>query len=148
MGLGPRSLHGRQRLRRTDLVRLRLEDRVPPLISTSLHLNSELLGTVLEARVLVERWRRHCNTIRPHSSLGHRSPAPEAIQPWLKHPRLSHANWSRYPGQVSPSGRRVGRAAPRRPGPLPPHSAHGDADPPPVPKGCGHGRVSRRRLPQ
>jgi putative transposase len=33
-----------------------------------------------ELRVLAERWRVHYNTIRPHSSLGYRSPAPEA---WL-----------------------------------------------------------------
>jgi hypothetical protein len=41
----------------------------------------ELRSTLLEARVLVERWRRHYNTVRPHSSLGYRPPAPEAIQP-------------------------------------------------------------------
>jgi len=45
-------------------------------------LNVELLDTVLEARVLLERWRRHYNTVRPHSSLEYRPPAPEAIQPW------------------------------------------------------------------
>ena len=45
-------------------------------------LNGELLDTLLEARVLVERWRRHYNTVRPHSSLGYRPPAPEAIQPY------------------------------------------------------------------
>jgi len=33
--------------------------------------------TLLEAQVLVERWRRHYNTIRPHSSLGYKPPAPE-----------------------------------------------------------------------
>jgi putative transposase len=31
--------------------------------------------------VLAERWRVHYNTIRPHSSLGYKSPAPEAWQP-------------------------------------------------------------------
>jgi hypothetical protein len=31
-----------------------------------------------EIRVLAERWRVHYNTIRPHSSLGYRPPAPEA----------------------------------------------------------------------
>lgn len=44
-------------------------------------LNGELFDTLLEARVLVERWRRHYNTVRPHSALGYRPPAPEAIQP-------------------------------------------------------------------
>jgi hypothetical protein len=31
-----------------------------------------------EIRVLAERWRVHYNTVRPHSSLGYRPPAPEA----------------------------------------------------------------------
>ncbi|MBL9164763.1 MAG: transposase [Planctomycetaceae bacterium] len=37
--------------------------------------------TLLEAEVLIDRWRRHVNAVRPHSSLGYRDPAPEAIQP-------------------------------------------------------------------
>ncbi len=41
-------------------------------------LNSELFDTLLEARVLVERWRRAYNAVRPHSALGYRPPAPEA----------------------------------------------------------------------
>jgi transposase InsO family protein len=40
-------------------------------------LNGEVFDTVTEARVLTERWRRHYNTMRPHSSLGYRPPAPE-----------------------------------------------------------------------
>ena len=43
--------------------------------------NGELFDTLLEAKVLVERWRGHYNTVRPHSSLGYQPPAPEAIQP-------------------------------------------------------------------
>jgi putative transposase len=46
-------------------------------------LNGELFDTLLEAKVLVECWRRHFNTVRPHSSLGYQPPAPEAIQPHL-----------------------------------------------------------------
>ena len=42
-------------------------------------LNVELFDTLLEARVLTERWRRHYNGVRPHSSLGYRPPAPEAV---------------------------------------------------------------------
>jgi transposase InsO family protein len=45
-------------------------------------LDGELFDTLREAQVLVERWRRHYNTVRPHSSLGYRPPAPAAIQPW------------------------------------------------------------------
>ena len=43
-------------------------------------LNGEIFYTLKEAQVLIERWRRHYNTIRPHSALGYRPPAPEAIQ--------------------------------------------------------------------
>jgi putative transposase len=45
-------------------------------------LEREIFDTLLEAKVLIERWRREYNTIRPHSSLGYRPPAPEATQPW------------------------------------------------------------------
>jgi len=39
-------------------------------------LNGELFDTVNEARVITERWRKHYNTRRPHSSLEYRPPAP------------------------------------------------------------------------
>ncbi len=42
-------------------------------------LNGELFYTLREAQVLIEQWRVHCNTVRPHSSLGYRPPAPETI---------------------------------------------------------------------
>jgi transposase InsO family protein len=45
-------------------------------------LNGEIFDTVLEAQVLCERWRRHYNTMRPHSARGYRPPAPQAIVPW------------------------------------------------------------------
>ena len=41
-------------------------------------LDRELFDTLLEAKVLIERWQVEYNTIRPHSSLGYRPPAPEA----------------------------------------------------------------------
>ena len=44
-------------------------------------LNVEIFDTLFEAKVLVEGWRREYNTLRPHSSLGYRPPAPEAIEP-------------------------------------------------------------------
>jgi len=40
-------------------------------------LNAEVCNTRLEAQVLIEQWRVHYNTVRPHSSLGYRPPAPE-----------------------------------------------------------------------
>jgi putative transposase len=41
-------------------------------------LNGEIFYSIKELRVLAEHWRIHYNTIRPHSSLGYRPPAPEA----------------------------------------------------------------------
>ena len=47
-------------------------------------LNGEIFYTLAEAQILIEAWRRHYNTVRPHSSLGYRPPAPEtATPPWL-----------------------------------------------------------------
>ena len=42
-------------------------------------LNGEIFYDLREAKVLIERWRRHYNTIRPHSALGYRPPAPATI---------------------------------------------------------------------
>ena len=44
-------------------------------------LNGEIFSTLTEARVLIEQWRREYNQVRPHSALGYRPPAPEAIIP-------------------------------------------------------------------
>ena len=43
-------------------------------------LNGEIFYTLKEAKVVIEIWRRHYNTIRPHSSLGYQPPAPEVLQ--------------------------------------------------------------------
>ena len=42
-------------------------------------LNGEIFDTLTEARVITKRWRKYYNTIRPHSSLGRRPPAPETF---------------------------------------------------------------------
>jgi putative transposase len=42
-------------------------------------LNTEVFNTLAEAKVLIEQWRRHYNTVRPHSSLHYRPPAPEVV---------------------------------------------------------------------
>ena len=44
-------------------------------------LNVEVFYSLREAEVLIEGWRRHFNTVRPHSSLGYVPPAPEAVLP-------------------------------------------------------------------
>ena len=43
-------------------------------------LNGEIFYTLREAQVLIERWRREYNQVRPHSSLGCRPPAPETVE--------------------------------------------------------------------
>lgn len=44
-------------------------------------LDREVFYTMLEARVLTERYRRTYKQVRPHSSLGYMPPAPEALLP-------------------------------------------------------------------
>jgi transposase InsO family protein len=44
-------------------------------------LNGEIFYSLKEAQVLIELWRRHYNTLRPHSALGYRPPAPETVLP-------------------------------------------------------------------
>lgn len=43
-------------------------------------LNGEIFFSLLEAKVIIEQWRRHYNTKRPHSALGYRPPAPLAFE--------------------------------------------------------------------
>ena len=49
-------------------------------------LRAEVFNTLRKAQVLIEQWRRHYNTARPHSALGYRPPAPEVVAPWLSMP--------------------------------------------------------------
>jgi len=42
-------------------------------------LNREIFTTLIEARILIEGWRKEYNQERPHSALNYRPPAPEAI---------------------------------------------------------------------
>src|SRR5262249_36000565 len=44
-------------------------------------LNGEIFYTLQEAQIVIESWRRHYNTIRPHASLGYKPPAPEVFVP-------------------------------------------------------------------
>ena len=53
-------------------------------------LNGEIFYTLREAQVLIENWRRHYNTIRPHSALGYRPPAPEAVLHHRPVPAFAH----------------------------------------------------------
>ena len=46
-------------------------------------LNGEIFYSLKEAQTIIESWRVHYNTKRPHSSLGYRPPAPLTIAPKL-----------------------------------------------------------------
>ncbi len=57
-------------------------------------LNAEVSHTLFEAKVLIEQWQCHHNTVRPHSSLGCRPHAPEVAMPSMPMP----------PSEPSPTG--------------------------------------------
>ena len=44
-------------------------------------LNREIFYSLREAQIIIEGWRKHYTTKRPHSALGYRPPAPETIAP-------------------------------------------------------------------
>lgn len=47
--------------------------------------------------MLIEQWRKHFNTVRPHTSLGYQPPAPETIAP----ADLASTVWRFQPEQPS-----------------------------------------------
>jgi putative transposase len=42
-------------------------------------LDGEIFYSLAEAKIVIESWRRHYNTVRPHGSLGYKPPAPEVF---------------------------------------------------------------------
>lgn len=79
-------------------------------------LNRELFYSLREANVLIEQWRKEYNTIRPHSSLGYRPPAPQANtgRPHRRdaveacsHPLYGHRLWYEPWGQVTEQSHRL-----------------------------------------
>ena len=44
-------------------------------------LNAEIFASLTEARVVIEQWLEEYNTLRPHGSLGGRSPA-QFVEDW------------------------------------------------------------------
>ena len=51
-------------------------------------LNQEILYSLKEAQIVIEQWRNQYNSIRPHSSLGYRPPAPQTSTGQI--PNLDH----------------------------------------------------------
>ncbi len=44
-------------------------------------LDGEMFYTLREAQIIIESWRRHYNTVRPHASIGYRAPPPKVFVP-------------------------------------------------------------------
>lgn len=44
-------------------------------------LDGEIFYSMREAQVIIESWRRHYNTVRPHGAIGWKPPAPEVFVP-------------------------------------------------------------------
>jgi putative transposase len=61
-------------------------------------LDGEIFYSLREAEIVIESWRRHYNTVRPHASLGYRPPAPEVFIPAL-------AAWPAAPARPAPPAR-------------------------------------------
>jgi len=59
-------------------------------------LDGEIFYSLAEARIIIESWRRHYNTVRPHESLGYKPPAPEVFVPALA------ARSASQPGPATP----------------------------------------------
>ena len=58
-------------------------------------LDGEVFYSLREAQIIIESWRRHYNTVRPHASLGYRPPAPEVFVP-------AFAAWQAAPPRPAP----------------------------------------------
>ena len=52
-------------------------------------LNGEVFYSLREAQIIIEDWRKHYNTKRPHSALVYRPPTPESIIP-VEHRPIMH----------------------------------------------------------
>ena len=84
-------------------------------------LNGEILCSLRKAEVILERRRRHTNTVRPHASLGYSPPAPEVLIPALATPPAA-------PIQPAPPARLPVAPQPR-PNQHPPRPLKGDCSP-------------------
>jgi putative transposase len=60
-------------------------------------LNGEIFYTLREAQIVIESWRRHYNTIRPHASIGGKPPAPEVFVPAFAAWPAAHTDRLRQP---------------------------------------------------
>ena len=77
-------------------------------------LNGEIFYTLQEAKVIIESWRRHYNTVRPHSSLGyghpHRRSSSRApgFAVWISYARRALTGAKTNPKLTSQSDHSIG----------------------------------------
>ena len=65
-------------------------------------LNGEVFYSLREAQILIEEWRKHYNTKRPHSALGYKPPAPETIVQMDQRPIMhKQSNWTTQAGLIT-----------------------------------------------
>ena len=65
-------------------------------------LNGGSVYSLREARIVIEQWRNHDNTKRPHSALGYRPPAPEPIVPMDQRPVMNEqSTWTNWSGSIN-----------------------------------------------
>ena len=88
-------------VRHEDLVH-RARESVGERVLRDEFLNGEIFYSLKEAQILTERWRVEYNTERPHSALGYRPPAPQAILPKPGHGDVE--NKTRFPHLHTPGG--------------------------------------------
>lgn len=53
---------------------------------------TQVFDTLLEAKVLTERWRTDYNDVRPHSALDYYPPVPQVRVPWPVNVRIAAKN--------------------------------------------------------
>lgn len=70
-------------------------------------LNGKICCARGKAQIVIERRRRHSNTLRPHSALGYRPPAPETLVPTVQRPMM-HQQSNRPTRRGQPTHRHAG----------------------------------------
>lgn len=63
-----------------------------PIARRTREWDGEIFDSVNAARIIVEAWRRHYNTVRPHASPGNHPPAPEVQSSVSAHYRRQTMN--------------------------------------------------------
>ena len=64
------------------------------MAASEMNCSTEIFYSLREVQIIIKERRQYYNTKRPHSALGYRPPAPEAIIPIEKKPIMhSQSTW-------------------------------------------------------